>query len=48
MVDGKQYQSFFSASELADMIPEYFESLGKSATPLSVAEALLHYHEYDA
>jgi hypothetical protein len=48
MVDGKQYQSFFSASELADMIPEYFESLGKSATPLSVAKALLHYHEYDA
>jgi hypothetical protein len=47
-IDGKHYQSFFSAAELADMIPEYFEGLGKAATPLSIAKALLHYHEYDA
>jgi hypothetical protein len=47
-VGGKRYQSFFSASELDDMIPDYFSSLGQAATPLAVAKALLHYHEYDA
>lgn len=47
-VSEKPYEAFFSASELADLIPEYADFLGTAATPLTIAEAILDYHEYDA
>ncbi|MDJ0364084.1 hypothetical protein QMK33_02885 [Hymenobacter sp. H14-R3] len=47
-VADKKHESFFSLSELADFIPEYTNSLGKTATPQTVAEALIHYHKYGA
>jgi len=46
-LDGKRYESFFSAYELDELIPGYIASLGIAASPLAVAETLLHYHEYD-
>lgn len=47
-VSGRQYEAFFSASELANLIPEYADFLGTAANSLTIAEAILHYHEYDA
>jgi hypothetical protein len=47
-VDGQQYEAFFPVAELADLIPEYAAFLGVAASPQTIAEALLHYHEYDA
>ncbi|MGI4872767.1 MAG: hypothetical protein ACRYFX_16530 [Janthinobacterium lividum] len=47
-VDGKQYEAFFSVSELAGLITEHAIFLGTTANPLTIAESILHYHEYDA
>ncbi|GAA4504662.1 hypothetical protein GCM10023172_31240 [Hymenobacter ginsengisoli] len=47
-VDGVEYESFFSASELADLISEYAAYLGAAASPLAIAKAVLDYHKYDA
>jgi hypothetical protein len=44
-VAGKQCEAFFSASELADLIPEYEVALGHAASSLAISEALLHYHD---
>ena len=47
-LDETRYECFFSASDLDEFIPGYAASLGAAASPLTIAEALLRYHEYDA
>jgi hypothetical protein len=47
-IDGVEYESLFSASELAELISEYTAYLGAAASPLAIAKAVLDYHKHDA